>query len=211
MQSAKVSLELLQEVLSYYPDAKAELNYTTDFEFLIAVMLSAQTTDISVNKVTAVLFDKYSSLEQLMKADKEDVMEIIRPLGMYRNKTENIFGISKTLVEKYNGKVPEKREELVKLPGVGTKTANVVLATLYGYQYMAVDTHISRVCQRLKIVKKNSAPDEISSRLEKVLKNEDINQYHHSILFFGRYLCKAKNPECERCGLQDRCGYKINS
>ncbi len=208
MYSNEKKKEILAKVLSVYPDAKAELNYNSDFEFLIAVMLSAQTTDKNVNKVTEVLFSEYDSIQKLKNANIEDIQRIIKPLGMYQNKSKNILEIAKLYDEKFKNKMPLDRETMMEFPGVGRKTASVVLSTLYKYPYMAVDTHVNRVCVRLKIVSEKKKPDEVSLILEKVLKAEDINQYHHSILFFGRYLCKAKDPECYRCKLVDECKFK---
>lgn len=185
---------------------KTELNYNKDYELLIAVMLSAQTTDVRVNKVTGVLFEKYPTLEKLSKAKLEDVIKIIRSIGTFNKKASNVIEISKRL--KDIGYVPNDREFLESLPGVGRKTANVVLSTLYNKQVIAVDTHVARVSKRLKLANNNDDVVTIEKKLTKKFKDYDLSKLHHLFILFGRYYCKARNPECTICGLKDICNYK---
>lgn len=191
-------------------DPKCELNYNKDYELLIAVMLSAQTTDKRVNQVTTVLFNKYDSLYKLSKADVNDVIDIIRSIGTFNKKALNIIEISKSLIENYNGIVPNNREYLESLPGVGRKTTNVVLSELFNEQCIAVDTHIKRVSIRLGLAKKNDDVLTIEKKLSRNLKNYNARKVHHQLLLFGRYYCKAKNPKCKNCKLSNICKEKKN-
>lgn len=191
-------------------DPKCELNYNKDYELLIAVMLSAQTTDKRVNQVTSVLFNKYDSLDKLSKADVNDIIDIIRSIGTFNKKALNIIEISKSLIENYNGIVPNNREYLESLPGVGRKTTNVVLSELFNEQCIAVDTHIKRVSIRLGLAKKNDDVFTIEKKLSRNLKNYNARKVHHQLLLFGRYYCKAKNPECKNCKLSNICKEKKN-
>ena len=191
-------------------DPKCELNYNKDYELLIAVMLSAQTTDKRVNQVTTVLFNKYDSLYKLSKADVNDVIDIIRSIGTFNKKALNIIEISKSLIENYNGIVPNNREYLESLPGVGRKTTNVVLSELFNEQCIAVDTHIKRVSIRLGLAKKNDDVLTIEKKLSRNLKNYNARKVHHQLLLFGRYYCKAKNPKCKNCKLSIICKEKKN-
>jgi len=183
---------------------RCELDYEKDYELLIAVMLSAQTTDKGVNKVTKVLFSKYDTLEKLASANLDDLKDIIRPIGSYNKKAFNIIEISKSLLEKFNGIVPRNFQDLETLQGVGHKTASVVLGELYNIPTFAVDTHVIRVSNRLKLVK-NKNPLVIEEKLKKIFKKEDWVKRHKQLVLFGRYYCKAKNPECETCKLKDIC------
>lgn len=189
-------------------DPKCELNYNKDYELLIAVMLSAQTTDKRVNEVTNVLFNKYDTLEKLANAKIDDVINIIRKIGTFNKKALNIIGISKSLIKNYNGVVPNNREYLESLPGVGRKTTNVVLSELYNEQCIAVDTHIKRVSIRLGFANKDDDVLTIEKKLTKKLKNYNAKRIHHQLLLFGRYYCKAKNPECSNCKLKNICKKK---
>lgn len=203
----KEIFEYLEELIV---DPKCELNYNKDYELLIAVMLSAQTTDKRVNQVTSVLFNKYDSLDKLSKADVNDVIDIIRSIGTFNKKALNIIEISKALIENYNGVVPNNREYLESLPGVGRKTTNVVLSELFNEQCIAVDTHIKRVSIRLGLAKKNDDVLTIEKKLSRNLKNYNARRVHHQLLLFGRYYCKAKNPECKNCKLSNICKEKKN-
>lgn len=204
----------INKILNYleelYPDAHCELNYTKDYELLLAVMLSAQTTDIRVNQVTSVLFDKYPKLEDLSKANLEDIQNIIRSIGTYFKKSKNIIDISTRLLEDYKGKVPNKREYLESLPGVGRKTTNVVLSILYNEPVLAVDTHVKRVSIRLDLAKATDDVLIIEKKLTKIIAKDKINKAHHQLIFFGRYHCKARNPNCGSCKLTDICKYFNN-
>ena len=186
-------------------DPKCELNYNKDYELLIAVMLSAQTTDKRVNIVTKELFSKYPSLEDLAKSDIEDIKKIIKPVGTFNIKAKNVISISQSLLKDYNGKVPNNREYLESLSGVGRKTTNVVLAILYNEPCIAVDTHVSRVSKRLKIANKNDNVLTIEKKLMKKFNKTELLKLHHQLLLFGRYHCKAISPLCDKCKLKDIC------
>ena len=187
-----------------YPDAHCELNYSKDYELLIAVMLSAQTTDKAVNKVTAILFSKYKSVDELANADLKDVEQIISTIGMYKVKAKNVIGISKGLVEKHNGKVPHDKEELRQLPGVGNKTANCVLAELFNEPYLALDTHMQRFAKRLNISNDKDL-EKMEKKYLRFIPNERLIKTNHQIIWFGRYKCKAISPDCENCKICDFC------
>lgn len=180
-----------------FPNPHTELNYHQDYELLIAVMLSAQTTDQRVNQVTKILFAQYPSLESLANANLDDLKKIIHPIGTYNKKATNIIAIAKSLQSK--PKVPNDRSYLESLPGVGRKTTNLVLATLYNEPYMAVDTHVSRVSKRLGLVNQHDDVIEIERKLTKQFDAQSLNKIHHQLVLFGRYYCKAKNPQCLNC------------
>ena len=190
-----------------YPNPKCELNYTKDYELLIATMLSAQTTDKRVNMVTNILFNKYKTLEELSKADIEDVKKIIKPIGTFRKKSFNIIEIANRLINDYQGIMPNNRKYLETLPGVGRKTTNVVLSNIYNVPCIAVDTHVSRVSKRLKLAKQKDTPLDIEKKLTRKFKKEDLCKRHHQLVLFGRYYCTARNPKCENCKLKNICGY----
>ena len=191
-----------------FPNPKCELNYEKDYELLIAVMLSAQTTDKRVNMVTDILFKKYNSLEKLASADINDIIEIIKPIGTFNKKASNVISIAKSLVEDKQGIVPNDRTYLEGLSGVGRKTANVVLSNIYDVPCIAVDTHVSRVSKRLGIAKKNDDVLTIEKKLNKKFPKEKLSRLHHQLVLFGRYYCKAKNPLCENCELKNICKEK---
>lgn len=197
------------EIASYlnelYPEAHCELNYDSIFHLLIAVMLSAQTTDASVNKVTPKLFDAYPTPIDLMNANLNDVENLIRSIGLYKNKAKNIIATSKELVEKFNSTVPSTMEELTSLPGVGRKTANVVLVEGFKIPAFPVDTHVERVSKRLGIAKQKDSVDEVERKIKKIYKKEQYGLLHHQFIFFGRYFCKAIKPNCQECRFLNRC------
>ena len=196
--------EILDRLEKEYPDAGCALKHLNVFELLICVVLSAQTTDVSVNKVSPQLFGKYPDAEALAGAEQEDVQEIIRQIGMYKTKSRNIINLSKELCEKYGGQVPDDYDSLVALPGVGRKTANVVLAVGFGRQRIAVDTHVFRVTNRIGLVKeKDVLKTELA--LMETLPEPRWSRAHHSFIFHGRRCCSARKPECERCCLADLC------
>lgn len=186
---------------------KCELNYNNDFEFLIAVVLSAQTTDKKVNLVTKELFSKYD-MYSLKEADIKDLESILKPLGMSFKKASFIKSISKDIVEKYNGKIPNDINLLTSMNGVGRKTANLVLSTLYNEPYLAVDTHVERVSKRLGLVKKDSTVLEIEKQLYNIVPKNRINKTHHQLVLFGRYYCKSISPNCNGCKLKYICNKK---
>ncbi len=188
-----------------YPDAHCELNYENPFELLIAVSLSAQCTDVLVNKVTASLFQKYKSPEDYLQVPVEELQQDIRSIGLYRNKAKNIQKMCTTLIEEYNGEVPREREELVKLAGVGRKTANVVMSVAFAIPAIAVDTHVERVSKRLGICRWKDSVMEVENTLMKKIPIEQWSITHHRMIFFGRYYCKAQNPACAGCPLLELC------
>ena len=198
----------MNEIINYLdeliPNPKCELNYNKDYELLIATMLSAQTTDKRVNEVTEVLFKKYPNLESLRKADINDIIKIIKPIGTYNKKAKNIIEIANKLKEK-NDIVPNDREFLESLPGVGRKTTNVVLSNIYNIPCIAVDTHVHRVSIRLGIANKNDDVYTTEKKLSKKFKDYDLCRLHHQLVLFGRYYCKAINPNCENCKLKNIC------
>lgn len=189
-----------------FPDAKCELNYNRGYELLIAVVLSAQCTDKRVNQVTSKLFSSYD-IYGLAKASKKDIENIIRSVGSYTKKSDYIIKIAKSLVEEYNGVVPNDREYLESLPGVGRKTANVVLSTLFNVPAIAVDTHVERVSKRLKLVNKNDKVLTIEKKLMKLIPKHLWGRTHHQLVLFGRYICKAKAPLCSECLFNDECPF----
>lgn len=188
-----------------YPDAHCELNYSKDYELLIAVMLSAQTTDKAVNKATEVLFKKYPTCESLANAKVYDVERIISNLGMYNAKAKNVVKIAQRLCEDYGGKVPNDAEALLSLPGVGNKTKNCVLGELFNVPGLAVDTHMQRVAKRLGIAEENDSVETIEKKYLKFIPRERLIKSNHQIIFFGRYFCKAISPECHKCELCSIC------
>lgn len=185
-----------------FPNPRCELNYNKDYELLLAVMLSAQTTDKRVNKVTSILFEKYPSVEMLAEAPLEDIERIIKPIGTYHVKAKNLIAICKKLKEK---PISNDREYLESLNGVGRKTANVVLSELYNEPCLAVDTHITRIAKRLKFAKKADDVLTIEKKLMKIIPKENVRKIHHQLIFFGRYHCKAIKPNCENCKLKEYC------
>ena len=196
----KKNSQLIIDTLNkLYPDAKCELNHKNNFELLIAVILSAQTTDKNVNKVTSILFNKYENAYMLSKANINDVEDIIRPIGLFKNKSINIIETSKILVDKFNGDVPSSYEELLSLKGVGRKTANIILNNCFDIPTFAVDTHVSRVSKRLGIVKKEDDVLIIEEKLMNYFPKEYWGKLHHQFIFFGRYKCKAICPICDNC------------
>ena len=188
-----------------YPDARCELNHRNHFELLVAVVLSAQTTDERVNSVTPFLFKKYPDARKLSKADLKDVEDIIKPIGLYHNKAVNIIKLADMLTEYYGGEVPSEREDLESLPGVGRKTANVILSNCFDVPAFAVDTHVSRVSKRLGIAEKDDDPNKIEEKLMNYFPEKYWGKLHHQFIFFGRYKCKAAKPECSDCPLKKIC------
>ena len=201
-KKAEQVLLYLNEIL---PNVGCELNYHKDYELLIAVVLSAQTTDKSVNQVTPRLFSKYQSIEELANADIKDVEEIIKSIGLYKAKAKNIVNLAKELVSKYDSKVPSDKDVLVTLPGVGNKTAGVTRLELFKEDELPVDTHVARIAKRLKFASKNDEPLDIEKKLKKAFPQEYWGKLHHQFIHFGRYYCTAKNPKCENCKIREFC------
>ena len=191
-----------------FPEPKCELNYSNDYELLISIMLSAQSTDKRVNQVTSILFDKYNSLEALNEAKIEDLENIIRSVGSFRKKSQYIKDIASTLITKYNGVVPRDYELLVEINGIGRKTANVFLSEYYKDPYIAVDTHVSRVSKRLGLARKNDDVLVIEKKLQKKFDKSLWAKRHLQMVLFGRYKCKAIYPLCSDCKLKDICKEK---
>ena len=189
------------------PNPTTELIYNSTFELLVAVILSAQATDTSVNKATRYLFKKADTPASILKLGLNGLTEEIKSIGLYRNKAKNIISTCQMLIDKYNGEVPRDRSALESLPGVGRKTANVVLNTAFGDPTIAVDTHIFRVSNRTKIAKGKNV-DEVEQRLLRYTPKEFLKNAHHWILLHGRYICKARKPECVSCVIVDLCEYK---
>ena len=198
----KPLLDYLDEIL---PTAKCELLYAKDYELVIAVMLSAQTTDKSVNAVTPILFKKYPSLDALYNAPLESIEEIIKPIGLYKNKVKNLKGIVKDLKERFNGVVPSNKDELMTLPGVGNKTAGVIRAEIFQIPDLPVDTHILRISKRLNLAKKDDEPIDVERKLKKIIPEERWIKSHHQLIHFGRYFCTARGPQCQNCKIADMC------
>lgn len=205
MTKSKLVREYLDEL---FPNPKCELNYNNDYELLIAICLSAQTTDKRVNEVTKVLFEKYPRLEDLKNADVKDLEQIIRPLGSFHKKSCYVKELSTIIVDKYSSVVPTARTDLESLPGVGRKTVNVFLGEFYNYPAIAVDTHVERVSKRLRIAKKDSNVKEVEEKLMKFYPKKEWAKRHLQMVLFGRYYCKAIKPSCENCKLKEYCKEK---
>ncbi|MGO3792419.1 MAG: endonuclease III [Enterococcus gilvus] len=205
MLNKKKTMEALSRMYEMFPEAIGELHSDSPFQLLIAVILSAQATDVSVNKATPALFAAYPTPEALAQAPMDDIVAKIRTIGLYRNKAKNIKACAQMLLDNYGGIVPASREELVKLPGVGRKTANVVLGDAFGVPAIAVDTHVERVTKRLRICKLNASVTEVEATLMRKIPKELWVKIHHTLIFFGRYHCTARSPKCEICPLLDMC------
>ena len=210
MKKTKFTKSIINKILdnleAAYPEAACALNHREVFELLVAVALSAQTTDKSVNEVTPLLFEKYHDAKAMASADEEEVKEILKKIGMYKTKTKNLLAMSRMLIEKYDGKVPGTYDELIKLPGVGRKTANVVLSVGFGEQRIAVDTHVFRVANRIGLVnEKDVLKTELA--LMKAIPESRWSRAHHSLIFHGRNCCSARKPKCEVCCISDVCKY----
>ncbi len=203
--NAKTMRRILDTIAGMFPDARCELNHRNPFELLIAVVLSAQCTDETVNKVTATLFEKYKSPQDYVEASQEELERDIRRIGLYRNKAANIRKLCAMLIEEHGGEVPRDHEALVRLPGVGRKTANVVVSNAFGVPAIAVDTHVERVAKRLGIAGPDDSVLEVEKKLMKLVPRDEWTITHHRLIFFGRYHCKAQHPQCEVCPLIDLC------
>ncbi len=196
---------IYQEISKLYPNACCELNYSTDYELLIAIMLSAQTTDISVNKVTKDMFPDFHSIEDYANASIEELENRLRKIGLFRNKAKNLKQMAHLIVSQYNSEIPNTQKELEKLPGVGRKTANVFLAEFHKIPRIAVDTHVSRVSKRLGLAKESDSPYKVEEKLKRKFDKSIWISLHHKFIFFGRYFCKAKNPNCKQCPIIKYC------
>ena len=202
-------IELITSFLDeLFPNVGCELHYTKDYELVIAVMLSAQTTDVSVNKVTAVLFSRFKSLEELNNASINEIEDIIRSIGLYKNKARNLLGITSTLLEKYDGKVPSDKQELQKLSGVGNKTAGVIRAEIFHIPDLPVDTHILRISKRLELADLDDDATKTEKKLKALIPEEKWIKVHHQLIHFGRDMCTARNPNCKNCKICEFCTKK---
>lgn len=203
---------LLDYLDELYPNAICELKYNKDYELLLAIVMSAQTTDKRVNEVNKVLFKKYDSLDKLAKANIKDIEEIIKPIGTYKKKSYFIKEIANKLVNDNIKVIPNNSDYLESLPGVGRKTTNVFLSVIYNIPTIAVDTHVERVSKRLNLAKENDTVLEVEKKLMKKLPKEKWSKTHHQLVFFGRYKCKSIKPDCSNCKLKEYCKYiKVNS
>ncbi|HWL24904.1 MAG TPA: endonuclease III [Ureibacillus sp.] len=205
MLSKKQWEHCLDEMNKMFPDAHCELVHDNPFELTIATLLSAQCTDVLVNKVTKDLFKKYKKPEDYLAVSLEELQQDIRSIGLYRNKAKNIQLLCEKLINEFNGEIPQTREELVTLPGVGRKTANVVLSVAFGIPALAVDTHVERVSKRLGLCRLKDSVLEVEETIMKKTPKENWSKTHHQLIFFGRYHCKAQNPQCGTCPLLDDC------
>lgn len=205
MLSKQKTMEAIEKMYQMFPEAHGELQHNNPYELLIAVILSAQATDVSVNKATPALFEAFPTPEVLAAASVEEIIPKIKTIGLYRNKAKNIKACAQQLIENFGGQVPTTREALVSLPGVGRKTANVVLGDAFGIPAIAVDTHVERVSKRLRICKLNASVLEVEETLMRKIPEDLWVKTHHTLIFFGRYHCTARNPHCEVCPLLDMC------
>lgn len=197
---------IIEELEKLYPGAKAELNYTTPFELLIATILSAQCTDIRVNIVTEELYKEYNTPEKILGLGKDGLIKYIRTCGLYKTKSKNIIETSRVLLESYGGKVPETMEELVTLPGVGRKTANVVMSNAFGIPAIAVDTHVQRVSNRIGLAN-SSDVFKTEKQLMEAIPKDKWTLTHHMLIHHGRRVCKARKPECVTCTISKYCSH----
>lgn len=195
----------LDQIGEMFPNAHCELIHSNPFELIIAVSLSAQCTDVLVNKVTKELFKKYKTPEDYLRVPLEELQNDIRSIGLFRNKAKNIQKLCRLLLDEYGGEIPMTRDELTKLPGVGRKTANVVMSVAFNIPAIAVDTHVERVSKRLAICRWKDSVLEVEKTLMKKVPQEEWSVTHHRLIFFGRYHCKAQNPQCPTCPLLDLC------
>ena len=205
-RAATHAAEVLDILAHMYPDARCALNFSTPFELLVATVLSAQCTDKRVNEVTARLFPRWNTPEDFASLDENELAEAIRDCGLYRTKSRNLIALSRRLLEEHGGQVPADREALERLPGVGRKTANVVLSNAFGQPAIAVDTHVFRVANRLGLVRAKT-PWEAEQQLMETIPKELWSQAHHWLIHHGRALCHARRPRCGECPLLALCPY----
>ena len=199
--------EILTVFSEMFPHAECELNHTNSLELIVAVMLSAQTTDKSVNILTEKLFQKYKTPQDYMNANLLDLQNDLRRIGLYKNKAKNVQTMAKLLIQNFDGKVPSSQVELESLPGVGRKTANVVLSVWYDIPRIAVDTHVDRVSKRLKLAYKTDSVYQVEEKLMRKIPKNKWSETHHQMIFFGRYHCTSRKPHCDECKLKELCRY----
>ena len=207
MRSKASAAKIFARLAAAFPDAKTELSYTNPFTLLVAVALSAQATDVSVNKATPALFKIADTPQKMVKLGVDKLKDKIKTIGLYNNKAKNIIALSQKLIDDFGSEVPQTREELESLPGVGRKTANVVLNEAFGHPTIAVDTHIFRVSQRLDLAY-GATPEAIEAGLEKIIPVEYKKQAHIHLILHGRYTCVARKPKCAECVLYDLCKFE---
>ncbi|MGL4818828.1 MAG: endonuclease III [Bacilli bacterium] len=203
--SKKKTAEVIDEMERMFPNAHCELVHSNPFELVVAVALSAQCTDALVNRVTATLFQKYKKPEDYLAVPVEELMNDIRSIGLFRNKAKNIQKLSAMILEEFDGEGPQTREELVRLPGVGRKTANVVMSVAFDIPAIAVDTHVERVSKRLGMTRWKDSVLAVEETLMRTIDQSRWGRAHHLLIFFGRYFCKAQNPRCADCPFNDWC------
>lgn len=206
MKKADV-IEFFSRLRAIEPEPKGELNYVNPFTLLVAVVLSAQATDVGVNKATPALFAVADTPEKMVALGEEKIRDYIKTIGLFNAKAKNVYKLSQILIDEHNSEVPQNRDELVKLPGVGRKTANVVLSMAFGIPTIAVDTHIFRVSNRTGLAKGKNV-DQVEDKLEKVVPDEFKFHAHHWLILHGRYICKARKPDCAKCPVIDLCKFK---
>lgn len=197
--------DCIEKMGEMFPEAHCELNHSNPFELVIAVLLSAQCTDALVNKVTKSLFEKYKTPQDYLDVSLSELQNDIRSIGLFRNKAKNIQSLCHIVLEEYEGRIPTDRDRLMALPGVGRKTANVVISVAFGIPAIAVDTHVERVSKRLAFCRWKDSVLDVEKALMKKISKEKWSIAHHRMIFFGRYHCKAQNPQCEVCPLLDIC------
>lgn len=197
--------EILDQLEIMFPDAHCELIHKNPFELLVAVVLSAQTTDNAVNKVTPALFESFPDPKTMANADIKDIEDKIKRIGLYRNKARSIQNLSKSLLTSFDGNVPQSMKDLTSLAGVGRKTANVVRSVCFDIPSIAVDTHVERISKRLGLAKVYDSVEVVEQKLKRKIKRERWNKAHHLFIFFGRYFCTARNPQCNKCPFQNIC------
>jgi endonuclease-3 len=205
--TAEQAEEIFARLSEILPDPKTELEYHSPFTLVVAVALSAQATDVGVNKATRRLFADADTPAKMVALGEDAVREHIKTIGLFRNKAKNVVALSQMILDDFDGAVPQTRDDLIKLPGVGRKTANVVLNEAFGQATIAVDTHIFRVGNRTRLGP-GKTPDEVEARLERIVPQAYLKGAHHWLILHGRYVCKARKPECWRCAIADLCKFK---
>lgn len=199
--------KMFETFVAHNPAPRTELDYSNGFTLISAVLLSAQATDVGVNKATKSLFEVADTPEQMVALGLETITDYIRTIGLYKNKAKNLLAMSQMLIDDYNSEIPDKMEDLIRLPGVGRKTANVVLNELFEVPTCAVDTHVFRVSNRTGLAK-GKTPDAVEGKLYKVIPEEYLLHAHHHLILHGRYVCKARKPDCANCEIYDVCAFK---
>ncbi len=202
--------ELYKKTIEYFeqymPNPQTELHYNTPFQLLVAVLLSAQCTDVRVNKITPILFEKYPNAYSMSKATQQEIFELIKSCSYPNNKAKYLVEVAKAITEKYNGNIPENPKEMEKLPGIGRKSANVLASIIYDKPVIAVDTHVFRVANRIGLTK-SKTPLQTEKQLSEGFPKKLLPKAHHWLILHGRYICKAQKPLCEKCGLKEICNY----